>query len=96
METNAGLVIVRLAEDGPAAKAGLQGVRVVTRRQGGVQYNMIDRSQADRILAVDGEVMRTGVRFRDKIWEKRPGETVTLTIIRQGRQLEVPVTLAGD
>jgi S1-C subfamily serine protease len=40
--------------------------------------------------------MRTGVRFRDKIWEKKPGETVTLTIVRQGRQLEVPVTLAGD
>lgn len=96
METNAGLVIVRLADDGPAAKAGLRGVRIVTRRQGGVQYNMVDRSHADRILAVDGEVMRTGVRFRDKIWEKRPGDSVTLTIVRDGQPLEVVVALAGD
>jgi S1-C subfamily serine protease len=40
--------------------------------------------------------MRSGVQFRDKIWEKRPGDVVTLTIIRQGRQMDVPVTLAGN
>ena len=40
--------------------------------------------------------MRSGVQFRDKIWEKKPGDVVTLTVIRQGRTVEVPVTLGGD
>jgi S1-C subfamily serine protease len=100
METEMGLVIARLSPDGPAAKAGLQGFKVVNRqrRLGGLVYNEngVDRSQADRILAIDGEPMRSGVQFRDKIWEHRPGDVVTLSIVRQGRQLEVPVTLGGD
>ncbi len=100
METEMGLVIARLAPEGPAAKAGLQGFKVVNRQRqfGGLAYNDrgIDRSQADRILAVDGERMRSGVQFRDKIWERRPGEVVKLAIVRQGRQLDVPVTLGSD
>ena len=96
METNAGLVILRLIEDGPAEQAGLQGERLVTRQQGGIRYNVVDRSHADRILAIDGEAMRSGVRFRDKIWEYRPGDTVTLTVVRDGQRIDVPITLAGD
>jgi len=100
METDAGLVIARIVPDGPAAKAGLRGFRRVARQRqfGGVVYNETgwDRSQADRIIAIDGEVMRSGVQFRDKIWEKRPGNVVTLTIVRQGRQMDVAVTLGGS
>jgi S1-C subfamily serine protease len=100
METGAGLVIARLTPDGPAAKAGLRGFQVVTRQRqfGGLVYNErgIDRSQADRIIAVDGEEMRSGVQFRDKIWEHKPGDVVTLSIVRDGRTMDVPVTLGGD
>jgi len=100
VETDAGLVIRRLAEDGPAEAAGLRGYRKIVERkqQGGYIYQTvtIDRSQADRILAVDGEAMRTGVRFRDKIWEYQPGDTVMLTILRDGKTTEIPVTLGAD
>lgn len=100
VETDAGLVVRRLAEGGPAQEAGLRGYRKIVqrKRQGGVLYETvtIDRSQADRILAVDGEPMRTGVRFRDKIWEHQPGDVVKLTILRDGQKVEIPVTLTAD
>ncbi len=100
VETEAGLVIRRLMPGGPADQAGLKGYRKVVQRQrqGGVLYESvsIDRSQADRVLAVDGEPMRTGVRFRDKIWEYQPGNVVHLTVLRDGKKIEIPVTLGSD
>lgn len=99
METSEGLLVAKVTEGGPADEAGIQGVRFVVRRQqrGALVYNQtsIDRSQADRILAVDGEEMRTGVQFQDKIWSRKPGETVTLTLVRQGRELNVQLTVVG-
>ena len=100
METDDGLVIARLDPNGPAARAGLQGFRKIVqrRRQGPVVYETetIDRSHADKILAVDGEPMRSGVQFRDKIWEYRPGNVIHLTVVRNGQQMDVPVTLGSN
>jgi S1-C subfamily serine protease len=96
METSGGLVIGRLNPDGPAAEAGLQGFEVVVRRQGPFVQTSIDRSKADRIVAIDGDPMQTGVQFRDKIWDHRPGDVVTLTIVRGGQQIDIDVTLGGD
>ncbi len=100
METETGLVIARLDPNGPAAQAGLEGFRrtVQRRQQGALVYETEswDRSSADRILAVDGEPMKTGVRFRDKIWEHKPGDVVRLTILRDGQQQEIDVTLGAD
>lgn len=100
METQSGLVVVSLDPDGPAAQAGIQGFRriVQRRQQGPVIYETetIDRTSADRILAVDGEPMKTGVRFRDKIWEYKPGESVDLTVIRDGKEQVIAVTLGSD
>jgi S1-C subfamily serine protease len=101
METGgAGLVIGEMTPEGPAAKAGLKGFRVVTRqeRRGPfiVNSRAIDRSQADRVMAFNGDPLHSGVQFRDKVWEHRPGDTVTLTIIRGGQQMDIPVTLGGN
>jgi len=100
IESENGLIIARLDPEGPAAKAGLQGFRrVVQRRQQGpiiYETETIDRSHADRILAVNGEPMRTGVQFRDKIWEFKPGDVINLTILRDGREVNVEVTLGAE
>ena len=99
METESGLVIARLDPNGAAAQAGLQGFRrVIQRRQQGpviYETETIDRSHADRIIKVDGQLMRTGVQFRDKIGEYKPGDAIKLTIVRDGQEIEVSVTLAG-
>jgi S1-C subfamily serine protease len=100
VETEGGLVVRRLAPGGAAELAGVQGYRKIVqrRRQGGVTYETvtIDRSEADRIVAVDGEPMRSGVQFLDKLTEYRPGEVVVLTVLRGGQQLEIPVTLGEE
>jgi S1-C subfamily serine protease len=101
METKNGLVIRQVASEGPAEQAGLRGGRVVMQqfKRGGVvlaQQPVVDYSQADRVVAFDGEEVRTGVQFQDKLWSHKPGDTVTLTVIREGRRVEVPVTLRAD
>ncbi len=95
-----GVIIRRLDPEGPAAQAGLQGFRRVVRRrrQGPIIYETetIDRSQADRILEVDGEAIRSGAQFRDKIWEYRPGDVIYFTVEREGQIKKVAVTLRAN
>jgi putative serine protease PepD len=54
-----------------------------------------DPSAADIIIAVDGEPVNSASAFVEKIEEHRPGDQIVLTIIREGRQLQVPVTLGA-
>jgi S1-C subfamily serine protease len=101
METKEGLVIRQVAKEGPAAEAGLQGGRVVMQqmKRGNfvvAQRPMIDYSQADRVVAFDGEELRTGVQFQDKLWSHRPGDIVKLTVVRDGNRVEIPITLRAD
>jgi S1-C subfamily serine protease len=96
-----GLVIRQVVPGGPAEQAGLRGGRVVVQqyKRGGIvlaERPVLDCSQADRVVAFDGEELRTGVQFQDKLWSHKPGDTVTLTVIREGRRVEVPVTLRAD
>jgi S1-C subfamily serine protease len=100
-ESAQGLVIQQVAKGGPAEKAGLRGGRVVIQqfKHGPIviaQQPVLDFSQADRVVAFDGEELRTGVQFQDKLWSHKPGDTVTLTVVRAGRRIDVPVTLAAD
>jgi S1-C subfamily serine protease len=52
-----------------------------------------DRSAADTIIALDGEPIQSASAFVEKIEEHRPGDTVVLTILREGQQQNVQVTL---
>ena len=45
------------------------------------------------IVAIDDKPVRTGDDFLDAVESKRPGEQVVMTVIRQGKQLRVPVQL---
>ncbi|BBO31778.1 S1C family serine protease [Lacipirellula parvula] len=101
METKDGLVVRQVAKGGPAEEAGLQGGKVVVQqfKRGNLvvaQRPMLDHSQADRIVAFDGEELRTGVQFQDKLWSHRPGDIVKLTVVRNGNRVEIPITLRAD
>ncbi|REK17983.1 MAG: PDZ domain-containing protein [Planctomycetota bacterium] len=98
--TEKGLLIAAMAPGGPAEKAGLRGFSVVKRqrRQGPFAYQttQIDRSSADLIVAVDGEKISSAGEFLSLIEARDPGARVMLTIIRQGRTIEVPLVLTTD
>jgi S1-C subfamily serine protease len=99
--TDAGLRVAAMTPGGPAEKAGLRGFRVVRqrRRQGPLTYETrsVDRESADLIVAVDGEKIATPEEFLSLIESKEPGAEVVITVIREGRELNVPVRLtAGE
>ncbi len=100
VETEAGLVIAALADGGPAEKAGLRGFRLVTKRQrqGPFVYERtyVDRSAADVIVAFDNEKVTSADQFLDMTESRKPGERVTLTIVREGQRMNVAVVLAAD
>ncbi len=96
-----GLVIATLAPGGPAEQAGLRGFRLVRQQQrrGPFVYEetQIDRSTADLIIAVDGQRVRVADDLLSIVDQKRPGEETVLTVIREGREIQVAVILgAGD
>jgi S1-C subfamily serine protease len=98
-ETDQGLQIVQTNRGGPAERAGLRGWKKVQREisRGPLVYTVErnDPSAADVIVAVDGEAVDKAAAFVEKIEEHRPGEQIVLTIIREGRQMQVPVTLGS-
>jgi S1-C subfamily serine protease len=97
-EMDKGLQIVQLNKDGPAERAGLQGWKTVRRRVAGgpLVLERQDSSGADIILALNGQPVPTAAAFVDKLEEHQPGERVVLTILRQGRQVQVPVVLGAS
>jgi S1-C subfamily serine protease len=97
MNTRQGVKVVKVVPGGPADKAGLRGygVRKETRRQGPILYErtVIDPDAADYIIAIDGKRVSTHTELLSIIDGCRPGQTITLTIIREGERMELKMVL---
>ncbi len=93
MLTDRGLRIITLVPGGPAEKAGLQGPKIERKRQGPFLIESRNLAAADIVDAIDGKPVRTGDEFLDVIESKRPGDQVVLTVIRAGKQVQVPLRL---
>jgi len=94
-QTERGVYVARLTPGGPAERAGLRGPKVVRQRQGPFVSTKIDPSTADQIAAVDGKPVKGADDFLDALENKQPGEQVVVTIVRAGREFQVPVRLDG-
>jgi S1-C subfamily serine protease len=101
LQTEQGLLIATMTPGGPAEQAGLRGFRIVKqrRKQGPFSYESqtIDRNAADLIVAVDGEKIVKASDFLSLVEAKKPGQEVVITVVRSGREVNVPVRLvAGE
>ena len=84
----------RLVEGGPAEQAGIQPIRLrVERIAPGIIRRSLDRESADLIVAVEHKRVRTLEELLNEVEKHRPGETVRITVIRDGNPMDVPVRL---
>jgi serine protease Do len=88
-EGQEGILIVQVESGTPAEQAQLRGSDQEVTING--QTVMIG---GDIITAVDGKAVASLTDLRSLIGSYQPGTEITLTIIRDGSTLEVPITLA--
>ena len=93
-QNDKGLLIAEMRPNGPAERAGLRGPKITKTRRGPFTLNRVDQSAADLIVAIDDQKIANAEDFLGYIEGKRPGDEVTLTIVRDGRRIQVPLTLA--
>ncbi len=94
--TETGLIVAGLKRGGPAEEAGLRGPRLVRLRRGPLVIQRMDRTAADVIVSADGKPVTTFEGLLDHVESKKPGDRVTLGVIRAARRIEVVVRLGGD
>jgi S1-C subfamily serine protease len=80
-----GVYVIGVMPDSPAQKAGL--------REGGSNEQGGPTSGGDVITAVDGVAVSKVEDLISYFNGKRPGDEVTLSVVREGKQMTVKVTL---
>jgi S1-C subfamily serine protease len=83
-----GLLVETASKGGPAALAGVHGGDRVA--QAGMQRIAIG---GDVIVAIDGAKVGNSMDMNIVLNRKRPGDTVTLTVYRGGKKMDIPVKL---
>jgi putative serine protease PepD len=84
-----GLLVEVAAKGGPASAAGVRGGDRVA--QAGMQRITIG---GDVIVTVDSQKVASPMDLNIILNRKRPGDTITLTVYRGGKKLDIPVKLA--
>lgn len=82
-----GAFFTAVAEGSPAARAGLKPLRLDN-----TEKKVIP---GDVVTAVNGKRIINFSEFQYAVREYQPGQTITLTVLRDGKELSVPLTLVG-
>jgi S1-C subfamily serine protease len=85
-----GALVVSVAQNSPADKAGIKAGDIPAQIQG----EAISLG-GDIIVAVDGKDIPSSEALTDQIGDKRKGDVVRITLVRQGKRKTVKVTLAA-
>lgn len=94
--TREGLLILGLTEGGPAEQAGLKPIQMKRYRVGNRIGTRLDPDSADLIVAIDGKPATAFDDLLTEVEAHSPGDKVVVSVIRDGRRLDVPVTLGQD
>jgi len=99
-ETDKGLLVVNLTPNGPAEKAGMKGSKMERRkfRRGviPIEQEVIDHSQSDLIVGIDGQKVKQSDDLLSVIETKKAGDQVVLKVIRSGQYVQIPVILGSS
>ena len=89
LEVEEGVLVQQVEEGGPAAAAGIQGATTAAEVEG-TEFGL----GGDIITAIDGEAIASTEDLIRVISDKHAGETVEVTVLREGQTASVSVTLA--
>jgi S1-C subfamily serine protease len=88
LKVDRGVLVQTVDDDGPAGKVGLRGGTIQS-EVGGVQLAL----GGDVIEAIDGKAIDSMEQLSTDIGRRKPGDRVRLTVLRQGQESTVTVTL---
>jgi S1-C subfamily serine protease len=93
---DAGLRIMRVDPEGPASRAGITGPKLVVYRNGPFTFQSLDVNLADTITAIDNIPIRSADDLLSYVELKKPGQVVTLTVLRNNHIVKIPVKLTSS
>jgi S1-C subfamily serine protease len=88
LSVDSGILIERVEPGGPAAQAGIRGGDRPGRQ--GLQQLRVG---GDVLIAVDGKAVTSQMDLNLMLNRSWPGNTITLTVVRDGKKINVPVKL---
>jgi S1-C subfamily serine protease len=92
--TGQGLLVLGLEEGGPADRAGIHRLRLrMVQLEPGVLIRRVDPASADMIVAVEHVRVKTVDELLAEVERHRPGEAVRITVVRDGKAVDIKVTL---
>lgn len=84
LDVSQGVLVVGVAQGSPAQQVGLRG---------GQNANERIPSGGDVITAVDGNAVTSVDELTEQLAGKKPGDTVTLSVVRNNQEQQIQVTL---
>jgi S1-C subfamily serine protease len=89
-----GLLVLELAEGGPAERAGIHPIKLRVQRLGpGVIRPSFDIDSADLIVAIEHRRVHNVDELLTEVEKHRPGEIIRVTVVRGGRPTDIRVQL---
>lgn len=85
LPVSSGVLVQNVLPNGPAAKAGVRGGQAQS--GGGIATG------GDIILELDAQAVSSVQQLSNRLQAHKPGDTVVLTILRDGERIQVSVTL---
>jgi S1-C subfamily serine protease len=91
--TSEGLLVLEVTDGGPAERAGIQPIKVRIERGLGFIRRTLVPETADLIVAIEHKRVRNVDDLLTEVEKHRPGEIVRVTVVRDGKPMDVRVQL---